>query len=394
MIGAGFLYFFLIDETMAPPESNTTGHGFFMGMVFQPEEIQKRFPSETPLPICTIYYRFKGVQGDTTTLSFCDATLATWAARCLFNALIVYSDPQGINYNAAELTTYYISSSHRPGLLTVREGPATQTERPPAPPEAQVYPRLPSPEEVNFRVRIEGASVSPGDREVPVEVYLAADLEYTAVMVPIDYDERYLRLARAEDHFLSGNTRINDRDEIPGSNPEEGNVLILSSLAIGKRRIAPAGAEVHAATLYFDVLPAAADVEETSLEVTKIRSVERVSYEAWVGIRQLEGVPGGGYVEVRSEVMPVSIVPGRLALRRERPARRGDADRSGEVDLTDAVGILKHLFLGAGELACPGAADLDLDGVLDLTDPILLLGSLYLGSPSLSELEPAEVPCR
>jgi len=59
--------------------------------------------------------------------------------------------------------------------------------------------------------------------------------------------------------------------------------------------------------------------------------------------------------------------------------RRGDADSTGTVDLSDGVAILNALFLGAGPLACPDAADADDDGVLNLTDAIAVLLHLFVG---------------
>jgi hypothetical protein len=59
-----------------------------------------------------------------------------------------------------------------------------------------------------------------------------------------------------------------------------------------------------------------------------------------------------------------------------RPFRRGDSNADGSFDLSDAVGILGHLFLGGGEPACMAAADVDDDGKVDISDPIRLLGWL------------------
>ena len=63
--------------------------------------------------------------------------------------------------------------------------------------------------------------------------------------------------------------------------------------------------------------------------------------------------------------------------------RRGDSNRDGDIDLSDAVNVLDHLFLGVGSLSCPDAADADDNGELNLTDPIRLLNHLFLGGASL-----------
>ena len=59
---------------------------------------------------------------------------------------------------------------------------------------------------------------------------------------------------------------------------------------------------------------------------------------------------------------------------------RGDVDASGAPDITDAVQILRHLFLGSPEkLSCDDAADADDGGSVNLTDAVFLLGSLFQG---------------
>jgi hypothetical protein len=60
---------------------------------------------------------------------------------------------------------------------------------------------------------------------------------------------------------------------------------------------------------------------------------------------------------------------------------RGDANASGEVDLSDAVTILGYLFLGnPRSLACLDAANVDAGAEIDIADPIQLLGHLFLGA--------------
>jgi hypothetical protein len=61
------------------------------------------------------------------------------------------------------------------------------------------------------------------------------------------------------------------------------------------------------------------------------------------------------------------------------PFRRGDADGSGTIVLTDAVRVLEALFLGGAPIDCPDAADSNDSGTVDLTDPIYLLRHLFLG---------------
>lgn len=58
---------------------------------------------------------------------------------------------------------------------------------------------------------------------------------------------------------------------------------------------------------------------------------------------------------------------------------RGDCDATGQINLTDAVFALNHLFLGGDAPSCFKACDPNDDAVLNLTDPIFLLNYLFLG---------------
>ena len=60
--------------------------------------------------------------------------------------------------------------------------------------------------------------------------------------------------------------------------------------------------------------------------------------------------------------------------------RRGDADADEELNITDAISILRHLFLGTATPACRDAADTNDDGQLNLTDAVYLLNYLFKGS--------------
>ena len=64
--------------------------------------------------------------------------------------------------------------------------------------------------------------------------------------------------------------------------------------------------------------------------------------------------------------------------------RRGDATVNGRVDLSDAIQILSHLFLGFSQL-CLAAEDVDSDGDLSIVDAIRLLSFLFLGGEAPPE---------
>ncbi|MCZ6792974.1 MAG: hypothetical protein O7J95_05100 [Planctomycetota bacterium] len=76
---------------------------------------------------------------------------------------------------------------------------------------------------------------------------------------------------------------------------------------------------------------------------------------------------------------------------------RGDADSSGEINLTDGIRILSFLFLGQEAPTCRDAADTDDDGVLRLTDSIVIFDWLFQGGagprppgPSTTSYAPAD----
>ena len=64
---------------------------------------------------------------------------------------------------------------------------------------------------------------------------------------------------------------------------------------------------------------------------------------------------------------------------------RGDSDRNGLVDITDAVLILSVLGLGSGTLRCQSAADSDDNGTINITDAVRILNVLFLGIGTIPE---------
>ena len=59
--------------------------------------------------------------------------------------------------------------------------------------------------------------------------------------------------------------------------------------------------------------------------------------------------------------------------------RRGDANGTGGIDLTDAIFVLNWLFLGGDPPSCRDAADANDSGAIELSDAVFLLGYLFLG---------------
>ena len=59
--------------------------------------------------------------------------------------------------------------------------------------------------------------------------------------------------------------------------------------------------------------------------------------------------------------------------------RRGDANSSGRVDITDAVVLANSLLLGGRGSTCADATDFDDDGVAEMVDVVLILTFLFQG---------------
>jgi len=356
--------------------------GYGWAGIFGP--LVDRSPVVGVLPILTVYYRLIGLPGETSEVSFCDGEFLKWGpGDCHFSGI------DDTRILPAPSNSPFPSTRNVNGTLTIVEGPATHPDRPPEPPEAVVYPEVPASEEVNLRVRIGNGFALPGDRAVPIDVFVTADVEYTAVVVPIDFDERYLRVARIEDHFLAGAAPFDNEDAVPGSQPEEGYVIIASSL-FGKRRIAPAGREFHAATLYLDVLEAAAEIASTTLEA---RSVGGRAPHPYIVVRHLSG-DAAERVEVRGEFGGGEIDNGVLAIRASLETLPGDANFDGRFDISDPISVLGYLFLGAKEPLCRPAADYDGDGQLVITDPIRMLNVQFSGEGPPDAGDGGLVGCR
>jgi hypothetical protein len=75
---------------------------------------------------------------------------------------------------------------------------------------------------------------------------------------------------------------------------------------------------------------------------------------------------------------------------REIRFRRGDSNADGKVDISDAVRIFMHLFLGAAEPACLDSADTNDDGWVDISDGILILKDFFRPGTAISAPGPLD----
>jgi hypothetical protein len=334
---------------------------------------EKAFPSETPMRIATIYYELIGNPGDSTAISIC-----SFPEVCVFPGL--WSEK-----------LHYVSTGNVDGSISIHDGPPTQADPPVIFPQpAKIYAVRPTEEQVALRVEMPPVVARPGAKGVPVEIYITSAVEYFEIVLPIDFDERYLRLDRVENHFPAGMSVIDNRNDVAGGGPEEGGVGIYGSSGVWLRRIAAENEEYHAATLYFDVLDAANGIDSSMLQVRRVTvsgfpPVQSAYIEAkWDG--------GGGLIYIQSPI-PVGDRNGMLFFDGSSPVLRGDANFDGALDISDAVALLSFLFSGGRNVLCRGAADFNLDRAVDVSDAIAFLDSLFLGIPDPGGAGPAEVPC-
>ncbi len=61
--------------------------------------------------------------------------------------------------------------------------------------------------------------------------------------------------------------------------------------------------------------------------------------------------------------------------------RRGDANADGEVNISDAIMTLLHLFAGEDRLTCLSSADANDSGSVDIADAVYTLSYLFVGGP-------------
>jgi len=62
--------------------------------------------------------------------------------------------------------------------------------------------------------------------------------------------------------------------------------------------------------------------------------------------------------------------------------RWGDADQSGEVDVSDVVFIIRFVFSGGAPPALPNAADANGDGAVDVSDAVYLISYIFADGPA------------
>jgi len=218
-----------------------------------------------------------------------------------------------------------------------------------------------------------------GDEQIDVAVVSGSH----QLLARIPFEERF---------FDSLSVRVRDRNTgREHSIPDAINVLppipIVDSITVSTGR-ASGGEMIEILGDHFlsDVQVFFGDVEATS--VTRVRNsrnhleVITPPGRGEVAIRVINSVPR----EFEAEDQPTFTFEGI-------PFLRGDANESGEVDLSDAVALLNYLFNGGTVTSCLAALDSDRTGVLDLTDALTTLNFLFLsGRPLPAPFPECDVP--
>ncbi len=237
------------------------------------------------------------------------------------------------------------------------------------------------------RFFIENQTVHVGDTNVSVPVKLDNDVARHGFSLSIKYDQTKLKLKAVE---LSGTAAasaglswgtIYDTGPFAGSvswavimgfNPVPPECLQPNPPAscFDVNKMLPAGTGLSAARLVFDVL--AASPINTS-----------------VALQDGLGDPPGKNLLTTDGLPTVPLPPQPLAAVitidpavTETKFIRGDSNCDGEPDISDAVHMLTFSFIGGDAPCCPEAADVNDDSnIADTTDAVVLLRHLFLGDP-------------
>ncbi|MEM7236188.1 MAG: hypothetical protein AAF517_28755, partial [Planctomycetota bacterium] len=272
--------------------------------------------------------------------------------------------------------------------------------------------------------RLEGVEIDP--QETSLRLFAKGDIlgDEVEVEFRVDFDHTFLRFSGA----LPSSAEL---DELVAVRDENGwqQTLILRTAEGSLNARAWWGIESLESDHGSLVFPAAraGGASTTILEIVNNElepiHVERVATETntqndaffVVGFAQLE-IPAGGVGRFTMEFRPDRPGPhaglarvniaGGLTLTIPLSAqtsgsqvggtafRRGDANGSGGIDITDGIFVFSYLFVGGETPACLAAADTDGTSNIDITDGIYLLSFLFLGgnSPPAPGVDCGEAP--
>jgi len=345
------------------PRREDGGAGFVFGANVLEQAYSSRASFGQSIPLATLYFRLLAADGVDVSVEICDQRFAYAGGSCLSNELAYeVAGPPG------STTIVTTSTRHIPAEIRVLPGPATRPEPPDLPPAAIVYPEAPAPGDLDIRFALAGAVVTPGSRDVPLDLSITSSHEFAGLTTSLRYPSEFLRLTRVDEHVRPGVLVIDN---------DAGHLAL--ALFDSSRRVGREGERVRVATLFFDVSESATGAGALSIRFAPYTDRDQRSYENWIAIRHLGGT--AGRLPVTAEVEPVYVAHGALRVQDE-PTWRGDANFDGALDLSDALAILGELFLAAEPVACPAAADFDADGRRNVSDVVGILAVLFRGHPA------------
>ncbi|MBI4586920.1 MAG: hypothetical protein HY717_23150 [Planctomycetes bacterium] len=117
----------------------------------------------------------------------------------------------------------------------------------------------------------------------------------------------------------------------------------------------------------------------------EFRICSRTGFIHCANIREYHNLLRSGFSYVTPQVASsFFFVNGFLKITGDISIFRGDANADNQVDQSDAIFILHHLFLGEAAPSCEDQADANDDGQVDITDPIAILQELYIKPGSIA----------
>jgi hypothetical protein len=350
-------------------QTGVSGFGLFLGV--HPDRVVGLLPTPEPLHLATVFFRLLGSPGQSFRVEFCDNVLRSGVRPTdgCYDNLMAYAPrrPDG-----AQDQVHALSTLHQPGEIRILDGPPTRPDPPSLPPVARVYPERPTAESAAIHFELSGGVVRPGAREVPLELHVTSNLEFSGFFLSVVFPAEHLELVRVTDHTRPGVARIDN---------EGGHVAI--GMTNSARRVGAEGERVHLHTLYFNVKDGASGELRAAFE-------DRGPYFNWLAIHHTDGEPTPERLPVTAEVEPLLVTEALLQVQREATFL-GDVTLDYQVDLSDPVALLEELFLGGEAVVCAAAADFNRDTRINISDPISILQHLFLGGPP--ETLPRDVFC-
>jgi hypothetical protein len=216
---------------------------------------------------------------------------------------------------------------------------------------------------------------APGE-QVLVPVHLTAAVPVNTIQLVVQYDPQVFAPLveesdeeKAELYFagtglapLDSRFRyVSWRAEAAGGILRFGQSLDL----LGTGTVGP-GDLIHVGNIPGTVLP---DAERGSS--IELRLVDQVTPEGT--FRNEVSSEGTARIVTRTRAGSITV---------EQGFRRGDANLDGLLDISDPIHILAPIFMGFGTIECTDAADVDDDSTVNITDAVNLLMHLFLGGPA------------